>query len=369
MPGIKPKVGPKKRITPKPKRFPEKRGVKAPPKAKAKPPRMRSGGAVKKKPVKKGKGGPMIGSEMGNRLSPYITQTALDDSLLNHSQFANLTTAMDTLGKNREYEKGSTEVGPRISQQLYDQIASAMGVKGKVPMEKIYPMGPEPEPEGKARGGAVTKPRRKKPVKKAKGGPASVNFDLMKREHGLNRRDLQQIGEDYSAAKSKKTGTGKYKPQKIAGSKSQSELATKLKSVDPTVFGQMFPGGTVTIEEIYPPQKKARGGSVTKQEKTKRLPSSGTSRKTSSSTSTKQTSSVRPTNPASKSKYTAVGRDEEGNLLPSRPIKKARGGPVKKMRGGPVKKMRGGPVKKMRSGGAVGCGAAKRGYGAVKRGR
>jgi len=51
MPGVKPKVGPKKGMGPKPvpfqpKPFPEKRGVKAPPKAK--PRRMRSGGAVKK---------------------------------------------------------------------------------------------------------------------------------------------------------------------------------------------------------------------------------------------------------------------------------------------------------------------------------
>jgi len=49
---MKPKVGPKKRLRPpvpyKVRPFPEKRGVGAPPKAKAKPKRMRGGGAVKK---------------------------------------------------------------------------------------------------------------------------------------------------------------------------------------------------------------------------------------------------------------------------------------------------------------------------------
>lgn len=130
---------------------------------------------------------------------------------------------------------------------------------------------------------------KKKPVKKARGGPASVNMDLMK-GHGLTREDLQQIGEDYSAALSKKTGTGKYASQKITGSKRQQDLATALKGVDSKLFGQMFPEGTVTVEEIYPPQKKARGGAVKK-------------------------------------------------------------------------------PRKMRSGGSVGCGSAKRGFGAVKRGR
>ena len=218
---------------------------------------------------------------------------------------------------------------------------------------------------------------KKKPVKKAVGGPMigkemgnrlnpAINQTLLDKS-GLTHEEFADVSERIDAHGTKKpVGPGP------AGT-SSADIVNKI---TPQLFNQiaqaMGKKGKVTIEEIYPPKGKALGGEI--KASARRKGKTGSQFDRSLKTSPRKAMASAKNNTQSSSKVdklfttTKIGRDKDGNLLAVYP-KKAKGGAVKKATGGAVKKMRGGPVKKMRSGGAVGCGAAKRGYGAVKRGR
>lgn len=238
---------------------------------------------------------------------------------------------------------------------------------------------------------------KKKPVKRAVGGPAigtamgnrlhpAINQHLLDKS-GLtqeefadltSRMDTQQKTED---AKNKATAKQRLADSVFgSGRPSVNEMhggsPDYMGKINDQLFQQIAQAmgrkGTVTIEEIFPPKGKARGGEI--KASARRKGKTGSQFDRSLKTSPRKAMASAKNNTQSSSKVdklfttTKIGRDKDGNLLAVYP-KKAKGGAVKKATGGAVKKMRGGPVKKMRSGGAVGCGAAKRGYGAVKRGR